>query len=151
MKKQQQQPFKWVKATDVVFMAVLIMMLQTATILCLTLTSRWSLPAFTGVRSHPSDKEVAPPVSRETVIDNHNLHREMIQPAKQQPWPWRRSQYYYWTQIMPTTTTSHNLYHSRPLWKRWYDYYLHLNWSKLASYKHINFSMTYTPLDKLTI
>jgi len=73
----------------------------------------------------------------------------MIQPAKQRPWP--RSQYYYWTQIMPTTTTCHNSYHSRPLWKRWYDYHLHLNWSKLASYKHINFGMTYTPIDKLTL
>jgi len=63
-----QEPVERVKATDVVLMAVLIMMLQMATILCPTLTSRQSLPACTGVRSHPSDEEVAPPVSRETVI-----------------------------------------------------------------------------------
>ena len=80
-----QEPVERVKATDVVLMAVLMMMLQMATILCPTLTSRRSLPACTGVRSHPSDEEVAPPVSRETVIYNQNLHREMIQPAKQRP------------------------------------------------------------------
>ena len=51
------------------------MMLQMATILCPTLRSRRSLPACTGVRSHPSDEEVAPPVSRETVVYNRHLHR----------------------------------------------------------------------------
>ena len=98
-----QEPVERVKATDVVLMAVLMMMLQMATILCPTLTSRRSLPACTGVRSHPSDEEVAPPVSRETVIYTRHLHRIndtacqaaamtkklilllMIQPAKQPP------------------------------------------------------------------
>jgi len=56
-------------------MAILMMMLQMATILCPTLTSRQSLPASTGARSHPSDEEVAPPVSRETVIYTGHLHR----------------------------------------------------------------------------
>jgi len=73
----------------------------------------------------------------------------IIQPAKQRPWP--RSQNYYWTQIMPSTTTSYNSHHPKPLWKWLYDYYLHLNWARLASYKHINFGMTCTPIDKLTI
>jgi len=152
---------------DVAIVAVLMIILQMTTILCPTLTSRRSLPACPGVISHPSDKEVAPLVARETVLCTWHLHfindtachadamtvrlilLLMIQPAKQQSRP--RSQYYYWTQIMPTTTASHNSYHSRPLWKRWYNYYLHLNWSNLASYKHINFSMTHTPIEKLTI
>ena len=70
-----QEPVERVKATDLVLMAVLMKMLQMATILCPTLTSRRSLPACTGVRSHPSDEEVAPPVSRETVVYTRHLHR----------------------------------------------------------------------------
>jgi hypothetical protein len=62
-----QEPVQQVYSTDMVLMAVL-MMLQMATILCPTLTSCRSLHACTGVRSHPSDKEVAPPASRETVM-----------------------------------------------------------------------------------
>jgi len=38
--------------------------------------NRRSLRASTVVRSHPSDKEDAPPVSRETVIHNRHLRRE---------------------------------------------------------------------------
>jgi hypothetical protein len=63
-----QKPVKWVKTTDVVLMAVRMMMLQIATILRPTLTSRRTLRAFTAVKSHPSDVKVAPPVSRETFI-----------------------------------------------------------------------------------
>jgi len=70
-----QEPVEWVKATDVVLMAVLmIMMLQMANILCPTLRNCRSLPARTGVRSQPSDVEVAPPVSRETVVYTRHLH-----------------------------------------------------------------------------
>jgi len=70
-----QEPVVWVYATDVELMAVLMMMLQMATLLCPTLTSHQSLPACTGMRSDPSDEEVAPPVSRETVIHIWHLHR----------------------------------------------------------------------------
>ena len=70
-----QEPVERVMATDTVLMAVLMMMLQMATILCPMLTSRRGLPARTGVRLHPSDKEVAPPVSRETVVYTRDLQR----------------------------------------------------------------------------
>jgi len=63
-----------VKAMDIVLMAVPMMMLQMATILCSILTSRRSLPECTGVKSHPSYKEVTPPVSRETVIYTQYVH-----------------------------------------------------------------------------
>jgi hypothetical protein len=98
-----QDPVEWVMAKDIVLLAVLKMMLQMSTILCPTLTSCGSLPACPGVRSHPYDEEVAPPVSRETVIYTRQLHHIadtacqaaaitkklilllMIQPAKQRP------------------------------------------------------------------
>jgi len=59
---------EWVKATDIVLMAELMMMFQMATILCPRLISRRRCPACTGVGSHPSEEEVAPLVSSETVI-----------------------------------------------------------------------------------
>jgi len=70
------EPVERVKAMDVVLIALLlIMMLHRATILCPTLTSCRSLPPCTGMRSHPSDEEVAPPVSRGPVIYTRQLHR----------------------------------------------------------------------------
>jgi len=56
-------------------MALLIMMLQMATIFCPTLKSRQSLPSCTGVRSYPSDEEVEPTMSIENVIYTGYLHR----------------------------------------------------------------------------
>jgi hypothetical protein len=73
----------------------------------------------------------------------------MILPAK--PLPQARSQYYYWMQIMAATTSSHNWYHFRSLRLWWYDFHLHLNCSKLATYMQIKWTMTYMPIDKLTI
>jgi len=63
-----EEPVERVYATDIVLMAILMMISQMATILCPTLTGCGGLPACTGMKSHPSNEEVAPPVSRETVI-----------------------------------------------------------------------------------
>jgi hypothetical protein len=79
---------------------------------------------------NPSDEEVAPSVSRETVVYNRYLHHEMIQPAKQRPWP--RSQESRLlllstvrTKTQGTARTTQG--HSRPPRKHRHDCYLHLH------------------------